>query len=207
MAKLSAAEEQARFIAMSAYEKELWQQGINYIAGLDEAGRGPLAGPVTAAAVILPQDCLIPGLNDSKKLSEKKRLALEKEIKEQALAWSCVNINNQIIDKINILEASRLAMAKAVQKLAVAPQHLLIDAVSLDVAIPQTAIIHGDALSISIAAASIIAKNTRDRLMVLMDAKWPQYGFAAHKGYPTAAHKQALRQYGYCPIHRRSFKY
>ncbi|MBS1348166.1 MAG: ribonuclease HII [Firmicutes bacterium] len=207
MAKLSAAEEQARFIAMSAYEKELWQQGINYIAGLDEAGRGPLAGPVTAAAVILPQDCLIPGLNDSKKLSEKKRLALEKEIKEQALAWSCVNINHQIIDKINILEASRLAMVKAVQKLAVAPQHLLIDAVSLDIAIPQTAIVHGDALSISIAAASIIAKNTRDRLMVLMDAKWPQYGFATHKGYPTAAHKQALRQYGYCPIHRRSFKY
>ena len=98
-------------------------------------------------------------------------------------------------------------MVKAVQKLAVAPQHLLIDAVSLDIAIPQTAIVHGDALSISIAAASIIAKNTRDRLMVLMDAKWPQYGFATHKGYPTAAHKQALRQYGYCPIHRRSFKY
>ena len=207
MARLSAAEEKARLLAMSKYEEELWSSGIDYIAGLDEAGRGPLAGPVTAAAVILPKGCLIAGLNDSKKLSEKKRLALEKEIKAQAIAWSCASVNHRIIDNINILEASRLAMTKAIAKLGIPPQHLLIDAVKLDIDIPQTAIIHGDALSLSIAAASIIAKNTRDRLMVLMDAKWPQYGFAAHKGYPTAAHKQALHEYGYCPIHRRSFKY
>ena len=207
MARLSAEEEKARLLAMSKYEEELWSSGIDYIAGLDEAGRGPLAGPVTAAAVILPKGCLIPGLNDSKKLSEKKRLTLEKEIKAQAIAWSCASVNHRIIDNINILEASRLAMTRAIAKLSILPQHLLIDAVKLDIDIPQTSINHGDALSISIAAASMIAKNTRDRLMVLMDAKWPQYGFAAHKGYPTAAHKQALREYGYCPIHRRSFKY
>ena len=117
------------------------------IAGLDEAGRGPLAGPVTAAAVILPKGCLIPGLNDSKKLSEKKRLTLEKEIKAQAIAWSCASVNHRIIDNINILEASRLAMTRAIAKLSILPQHLLIDAVKLDIDIPQTSIIHGDALS------------------------------------------------------------
>ncbi len=199
--------EQERLIAMSRYEQALWEDGLSYLAGVDEAGRGPLAGPVTAAAVILPPGCLIPGINDSKKLSEKKRLALEAEIKRQAVAWSCAHVNQRIIDQINILEASRLAMVRAISKLMVAPQHLLTDALRLPLELPQTPIIHGDALSVSIAAASIIAKNTRDRLMLLMDAKWPQYGFAKHKGYPTVAHKRAIRQYGYCPIHRRSFKY
>lgn len=199
--------EQARLYLISRYERELSQRGIYYIAGLDEAGRGPLAGPVTAAAVILPANCFIAGVKDSKQLSEKKRLGIEEQIKAQALAWACVSINHHIIDEINILEASRLAMCRAVQRLQIKPQHLLIDAMKLDLDIPQTSIIKGDSLSISIAAASIIAKNTRDRLMVLSDEKWPEYGFAAHKGYPTVAHKEALRQYGYCPIHRHSFKY
>ena len=207
MAKLSLEQEQTRIAAMSQYEDKLWHNGIIHIAGIDEAGRGPLAGPVTAAAVILPQDCFIAGINDSKKLSAKKRQDLEIIIKEKALAWSCVHVNQRIIDKINILEASKLAMLKAIDRLSIRPQHLLIDAVQLATEIPQTAIIHGDALSISIAAASIIAKNTRDRLMIKLDQQWPQYGFAGHKGYPTAAHKAALRQYGYSPIHRRSFKY
>jgi ribonuclease HII len=199
--------EQQRLLAMSGYELQLWQQGLQYIAGLDEAGRGPLCGPVTAAAVILPADCLIPGLNDSKQVSEKRRLALEEQIKQQALAWACVSVSHKIIDEINILQASRLAMCRAIRRLAIEPQHLLIDAVQLDLDIPQTAIVHGDCLSISIAAASIIAKNSRDRLMLLADRKWPEYGFAAHKGYGTAAHKAAIREYGYCPLHRRSFKY
>jgi ribonuclease HII len=199
--------EQQRLYSLSEYENALWQKGLDHIAGIDEAGRGPLAGPVTAAAVILPRGCLIKGINDSKKLSEKRRLELETEIKSQALAWSCVFINHRVIDHINVLQASLLAMRRAVDKLAVCPQHLLIDASSIDSRIPQTAIVKGDAKSISIAAASIIAKNSRDRLMVLCDGKWPQYGFARHKGYPTAAHKEALREYGYCPIHRRTFKY
>lgn len=199
--------EQQRLLAMSGYELQLWRKGLQYIAGLDEAGRGPLCGPVTAAAVILPADCLIPGLNDSKRLSEKRRLTLEAQIKQQAVAWACISVSHKVIDEINILQASRLAMCRAIQRLTTQPQHLLIDAVRLDLDIPQTAIVHGDCLSISIAAASIIAKNTRDRLMLLADRKWPEYGFAAHKGYPTAAHKAALREYGYCPLHRRSFKY
>ena len=199
--------EDARLLEMSKYEQEFWTRGICYIAGIDEAGRGPLAGPVTAAAVILPQDCQIEGINDSKKLSEKKRLVLEDVIKKQALAWSCVSINHLVIDNINILEASRLAMSRAVQRLQIKPQLLLIDALSLQTDIPQKSLIHGDALSISIAAASIIAKNTRDRLMLKCDQLWPEYGFAKHKGYPTVAHKEALHIHGYCPIHRKSFKY
>jgi len=200
-------QEQERLLTMSCYERELWRQGLRYIAGLDEAGRGPLCGPVTAAAVILPYGCRIAGLNDSKQLSEKRRLALEKQIKEQAIACACVSVSHKIIDEINILQASRLAMCRAVAHLQLQPEHLLIDAVRLDLAIPQTSIVHGDCLSISIAAASIIAKNSRDRLMLLADGKWPQYGFAKHKGYPTPAHKAALREYGYCPLHRRSFKF
>ena len=196
-----------RLQELSRYERELWDKGIRYVCGIDEAGRGPLAGPVTAAAVILPVDTLIPGVNDSKKLSAKKRETLAAEIKEKSLAWACVCVDHRTIDEINILEASKLAMLKAVEKLSVHPEHLLIDAVKLDTDIPCTPLIHGDALSISIAAASIIAKTTRDHLMELADAKWPEYGFAKHKGYPTAAHKQALREYGPCPIHRRSFRY
>lgn len=192
---------------MSSYEQELWQNGLQYVAGIDEVGRGPLAGPVTAAAVILPPNCLIAGINDSKKIAEKKRLALEEEIKDAAIAWACVSINHRVIDRTNIKEAARLAMAKAVAALDIFPEHLLIDAEKIDLDIPQTAIIKGDAKSISIAAASIIAKNTRDKLMVICDSKWPEYGFAQHKGYPTAAHKAALREHGPSPIHRLTFKY
>ena len=196
-----------RLQEMAKYENELYANGISYICGIDEVGRGPLAGPVTAAAVILPKDCVIPGLNDSKKLSVKKREALAVEIKEKAAAWACVSVDHRTIDKINILEASKLAMLRAVSRLEIKPEHLLIDAVRLDTDMPQTPVIHGDALSISIAAASIIAKTTRDHLMELADTKWPEYGFARHKGYPTAAHKAALREFGPCPIHRRSFRY
>ena len=192
---------------MNKYEDELSKSGATFIAGVDEAGRGPLAGPVAAAAVILPRNAYIPSLNDSKKLSEKRRLILEDEIKQQAIAWSCVMINPDIIDQINILEATKLAMIQAIHELTHPPQHVLTDAVILDIDIPQTNIIKGDALSVSIAAASIIAKNTRDRLMYEYDKLYPQYHFAKHKGYPTALHKEALRQYGPCPIHRKSFKY
>ena len=192
---------------MNKYEDELSKSGANFIAGVDEAGRGPLAGQVAAAAVILPRNAYIPSLNDSKKLSEKRRLILEDEIKQQAIAWSCVMINPDIIDQINILEATKLAMIQAIHELTHPPQHVLTDAVILDIDIPQTNIIKGDALSVSIAAASIIAKNTRDRLMYEYDKLYPQYHFAKHKGYPTALHKEALRQYGPCPIHRKSFKY
>lgn len=199
--------EYLRLQEMRRYEQELNDQGIKLVCGIDEAGRGPLAGPVTAAAVILPAGCMIPGVNDSKKISEKKRKALAEEIKNTALAWSCVSINHRIIDEINILEASRLAMRRAVEKLSIRPVYLLTDAMKLEMGIPYTPLVHGDAISISIAAASIIAKTTRDALMLLADAKWPQYGFAGHKGYPTAKHKEALRQYGYCPIHRKTFKF
>lgn len=199
--------EQRRWQEMRRYEDAMYAEGLQWLAGVDEAGRGPLAGPVTAAAVILPPDCLILGLNDSKQLSEKKRQRLEAEIKEKAVAWSCVSVGPEIIDEINILEAARLAMRQAVEQLAPAPQYLLIDALTLPLAIPQQGVIKGDAKSVSIAAASIIAKCSRDRLMLELDALYPGYGFAQHKGYPTAAHKQALRQLGPTPVHRRSFKY
>lgn len=191
---------------MNQYEDELRAQGISRIAGTDEAGRGPLAGPVTAAAVILPADCFIPGLKDSKQLSEKQRLRLEEQIRAQAMAISCVSISSQRIDEINILEAARLAMQQAVEQLSPQPQHILCDAMTLPLPLPQTSLIKGDAISVSIAAASIIAKNTRDRIMLEYDAQYPQYGFAKHKGYPTAAHRQAIRQYGASPIHRTSFR-
>ena len=192
---------------MSRYEEALRKRGLRFIAGLDEAGRGPLAGPVTAAAVILPDDAYIPGLNDSKKLSEKRRLQMEVEIKKQAIAWSCVSVEHGVIDEINILEASKLAMCRAVEQLSPGPEHLLIDALTLPLPLAQTGIIQGDAKSVSIAAASILAKSERDRIMLRYDALYPEYGFAKHKGYPTIAHKAVLRELGYSPIHRRSFKY
>lgn len=196
-----------RWQEMRAYEDGLYAAGRRLIAGVDEAGRGPLAGPVAAAAVMLPADCLIPGLDDSKKLSAAQRLKLEPLIRAQALACSVVFVHHRLIDEINILNASKLAMRLALARLHPAPEHVLIDALNLDIDMPSTAIIKGDSLSVSIAAASILAKNSRDRLMLLLDRRYPQYGFARHKGYPTPAHKAALREFGPSPVHRRSFRY
>ena len=177
-------QERERLEQMRSYERDCVQKGYTYICGIDEAGRGPLAGPVVAGAVILPQDCEIFGLNDSKKLSEKRREELYEEI----------------------LQADYEAMCEAIGQLKVMPQILLNDAVTIpQVRIPQISIIHGDARSVSIAAASIIAKVTRDRMMVEYDSLFPEYGFAEHKGYGTAAHYAALKKHGPCMIHRKSF--
>ena len=199
-------QERERVEQMRSYERDCIQKGYTYICGIDEAGRGPLAGPVVAGAVILPQDCEIFGLNDSKKLSEKRREELYEEITEKALAWGAGVIGPGRIDEINILQADYEAMCEAIGQLKVMPQILLNDAVTIpQVRIPQISIIHGDARSVSIAAASIIAKVTRDRMMVEYDGLFPEYGFAEHKGYGTAAHYKALKKYGPCMIHRKSF--
>ncbi len=197
-----------RWQRMRQIEEQLYDDGIFLIAGVDEAGRGPLAGPVAAAAVILPPDTRILGLNDSKKLSEKQRLTLEPVIKEQAVAWNVTMIDHRVIDEINILQATKLGMRQAVKALDPAAAYLLVDGMELDgIDLPQQGLIKGDARSVSIAAASILAKTARDRLMIEYDAKYPGYGFAKHKGYPTADHKEALRRLGPCPIHRLTFKY
>ena len=176
------------------------------ICGIDEAGRGPLAGPVAAGAVILPKDCEILFLNDSKKLSEKRREELFVEIKEKAVAWSVGLVGPDVVDEINILQATYEAMRQAIAGLFVRPDILLNDAVTIPgVDIDQVPIIKGDAKSVSIAAASIMAKVTRDHLMMEYDALFPEYGFAKHKGYGTAMHIAAIRAFGPCPIHRRSF--
>ncbi|MBS7262583.1 MAG: ribonuclease HII [Eubacteriales bacterium] len=190
-----------------AYERPLLARGFTLIAGMDEVGRGPLAGPVAAAAVILPlTDGLIDGVDDSKKVSPKKREKLYEEIIGRAVAWSVALVDEKTIDEINILNATKLAMRRALEGLSVAPEHVLIDAVRLEgLAVPQTPIVKGDALSYSIAAASIVAKVTRDRLMCRWDEIYPGYGFASNKGYGSAAHIAALRELGPCPIHRRSF--
>ncbi len=176
------------------------------IGGVDEAGRGPLAGPVVAGAVILPEDCEILFLNDSKKLSEKRREELSDEIRDKAVAWNVGLVDYDVIDEINILQATYEAMRQAISGLSVRPDILLNDAVTIPrVDISQVPIIKGDAKSVSIAAASILAKVTRDRLMIEYDRLYPEYGFAKHKGYGTAAHIAAIRTYGPCPIHRRTF--
>lgn len=198
--------ELARLQEISRYEDEIRSGGVEFIAGLDEVGRGPIAGPVVAAAVILPRDCRLPNIKDSKKLSEKKRYQLEPEIRRAAIAWAIGAVDARQIDKINILEATRLAMVQAVQKLPIKPQHLLLDAMTLPLDIPQTSLVKGDALSISIGAASILAKCHRDRMMAVYDEIYPGYGLAGHAGYPTAEHKQAVFELGYTPIHRRSYK-
>ena len=193
-----------RLEEMKAYEKENAQYEL--ICGIDEAGRGPLAGPVAAGAVILPKDCQILYLNDSKKLSEKRREELFLEIKEKALAWSVGIATPQRIDEINILQATYEAMREAIAGLKIRPQVLLNDAVKIpQVEISQVPIIKGDAKSLSIAAASVIAKVTRDRLMKDYDKLMPEYGFAKHKGYGSAAHMEAIRKFGSSPIHRQSF--
>ena len=191
---------------MLEYEQKYWNNGIKYIAGIDEAGRGPLAGPVVASAVIFEQGVLIEGVNDSKKLTEKKREALFHVIHEKALAVGIGIVGHEVIDRINILQASFLAMNKAIQFLTIVPQQLLVDGNFFRHEMyPVENIIKGDALSHSIAAASIIAKVTRDSLMKEMHEQYPDYGFAKHKGYGTKAHIEAIRKYGYSPIHRRSF--
>lgn len=193
-------------IDLLAYEKKLWKT-CDWVAGLDEAGRGCWAGPVVAAAVIFPKNVDLPGVNDSKKLTAEKREIFFDQILENALAFGIGIIDPKIIDEINILEASKKAMLLAVEQMKTQPQYLLIDGnMSLRTAIPQQAIISGDALSLSIAAASILAKVTRDRLMVKLSETYPGYGFEKHKGYGTAIHRKALDNLGLSPIHRLSYK-
>ena len=189
------------------YEKELYKKGFKLIAGTDEVGRGPLVGPVVAAAVILPQNYQLDGLTDSKKLSERKRNFYYEEIKKQAVSIGIGIIDNNKIDEVNIYEASRLAMKKAIMDLKIVPEYVLSDAMKLNnIDIPYTDIIHGDALSLSIAAASVIAKVTRDRMMYELDVQYPLYGFAKHKGYPTKLHLENLRKYGVLDNYRFSYK-
>ncbi len=189
------------------YESELLRAGFHAIAGTDEAGRGPLAGPVVAAAVILYPGQMLSGVNDSKKLTERQRERLFPLIMAEARAVAIGICDHGEIDKLNILRASLEAMRRAVTSLTVAADFILIDGTfSLTLELPQQTIIKGDSLSLSIAAASIIAKVTRDRLMVEYDALYPGYGFAAHKGYPSAAHRAAIARLGPCPIHRKSFR-
>ena len=198
------AAERERLAAMREYENTY--AAVEAICGVDEAGRGPLAGPVVAGAVILPKDCEILCLNDSKKLSEKKREELYLEIQEKAVAWSVGIVGPDVIDEINILQATYEAMRQAIGKLKVRPGLLLNDAVTIPgVDIMQVPIVKGDAKSVSIAAASIMAKVTRDHMMEEYDRLYPEYGFAKHKGYGTAVHTAAIREHGPCPIHRRSF--
>lgn len=188
------------------FDRQFFSDSCRVIAGTDEAGRGPLAGPVVAAACILPVDFLPPGLDDSKKLSEKKREALFDIICESAISYCIASASQEEIDQYNILEASLLAMRRAIAGLSVQPDLVLVDGcIDRGFTMPAKAIVSGDALSPSIAAASILAKVTRDRMCIDMDAQYPQYGFAKHKGYPTPAHKLAVFEYGPCPYHRRSF--
>ena len=204
--KLAQDKEIDRLKQMSIYEKEAALNGFKYVAGIDEAGRGPLAGPVVAACVILPENCLIEGLNDSKKVSAAKREKLYEIIVDKAVSMGIGIVDEKCIDEINILNATKLAMKKAVEQVKPQPDMLLIDAVRLnDVEIAQLPIIKGDSLSISIAAASIIAKVTRDHLIEEADVIYPQYGFKKHKGYGTEEHINAIKKYGICPIHRVSF--
>ncbi|MDD2402563.1 MAG: ribonuclease HII [Clostridia bacterium] len=186
-------------------ECKLKKMGYKYVGGIDEAGRGPLAGPVVAACVILPDDCILPGLNDSKKLSSKVREQLEEKIKKEAIAWAVGLVNHKEIDRLNIYQATRLAMLKAVKRMLVKPDYLIIDAMKIDVDLPQEGIIHGDSLCASIAAASVIAKTYRDRIMNIMDKFYPKYGFKENKGYGTNQHILALKAYGHAPIHRKTF--
>lgn len=191
---------------MLAYEKECYARGMELIAGVDEVGRGPLAGPVVAAAVILPKACKIPGLNDSKKIPKSKHKEIYEAVLQNAIAIGIGVKDNQVIDQVNIYEATKLAMMEAIGQLDPQPQHLLIDAMKLDLPISQTSIIKGDANSLSIAAASIVAKVTRDQMMEEFDRKYPGYDFAQNAGYGTAKHLAGLDKLGVTPIHRRSFE-
>lgn len=199
-------DEDLRLEKMLTYEKELYAQGIQLIAGVDEVGRGPLAGPVVAAAVILPKNCKIPGLNDSKKIPKSKHQAIYQAVLDQAISVGIGVKDNHVIDQVNIYEATKLAMLEAIHELDPQPQHLLIDAMKLDLPISQTSIIKGDANSLSIAAASIVAKVTRDQMMAAYDQEYPGYDFAQNAGYGTTKHLEGLEKQGVSPIHRRSFE-
>lgn len=199
---------------MQEFERGLRVKGIKYIAGIDEVGRGPLAGPVVSACVVLPEDFNVLGVDDSKKLSEKKREELFDKILSKALAWGIGMCDNNIIDEINILNATKRAMAQAIanadkalmENCGASIQHLLIDALTLDgIDLPQTGIIKGDAKSVSIAAASIVAKVTRDRIMIEYAKEYPHYAFESNKGYGTKAHYQGISEHGITPIHRKTF--
>ena len=204
-----------RLLNLKKEEKALYEKGIVSICGIDEAGRGPLAGPVVVACSLMPKDSMIEGVNDSKKIAEKKRERIYEEIIKEAIAYGVGIINQEEIDRINILNATKKGLTIAIKELEEKlekqnlkrPEVILVDALTgIDtLGIPYKSIIHGDAISYSIACASIIAQVTRDRIMKQMDEIYPQYGFAKHKGYGTAAHMQAIRENGLCPIHRRSF--
>ena len=204
-----------RLLNLKKEEKALYEKGIVSICGIDEAGRGPLAGPVVVACSLMPKDSMIEGVNDSKKIAEKKRERIYEDIIKEAIAYGVGIINQEEIDRINILNATKKGLTIAIKELEEKlekqnlkrPEVILVDALTgIDtLGIPYKSIIHGDAISYSIACASIIAKVTRDRIMKQMDEIYPQYGFAKHKGYGTAAHMQAIRENGLCPIHRRSF--
>ena len=199
-------DENLRLEGMLRYEKDLYSKGTSLIAGVDEVGRGPLAGPVVAAAVILPKNCKIKGLNDSKKIPKKKHEEIFQAVKDNALAVGIGIIDNHVIDQVNIYEATKLAMKEAISQLQPQPEHLLIDAMKLDLPISQTSIIKGDANSLSIAAASIVAKVTRDKIMANYDQKFPGYDFGQNAGYGTAKHIYGLEKHGVTPIHRTSFE-
>ncbi|MFH6650138.1 ribonuclease HII [Streptococcus suis] len=200
------AAEDARLEAMLSYEKALYENGVEFIAGIDEVGRGPLAGPVVAAAVILPKGCKIRYLNDSKKIPKSKHEAIYQEVMERALAVGVGVKDAAVIDQVNIYEATKLAMLEALGQLNQEPEHLLIDAMKLDTSIPQISIIKGDASSLSIAAASIVAKVTRDKMMADYDKEFSGYGFAKNAGYGTAEHLEGLNKLGITPIHRKTFE-
>ena len=199
-------DEDERLEGMLTYEKECYARGMELIAGVDEVGRGPLAGPVVAAAVILPKACKIPGLNDSKKIPKSKHKEIYEAVLQNAIAIGIGIKDNHVIDQVNIYEATKLAMMEAIGQLDPQPQHLLIDAMKLDLPFSQTSIIKGDANSLSIAAASIVAKVTRDQMMEEFDRKYPGYDFAQNAGYGTTNHLAGLHQLGVTPIHRRSFE-
>ena len=199
--------EEQRLNQLKEIDKSYFKEGYNYICGIDEAGRGPLAGPVVVAAVIMPKDSMIEGVNDSKKVSEKKREKLYELIIEEAISYSVGIVDQNEIDRINILNATKAGLTEAVRTLKVKPELILVDALTnIDTCgVPYQSIIKGDAKSYSIAAASIIAKVTRDRIMREWDKVYPQYGFEKHKGYGTAAHISAIKENGLCPLHRLSF--
>lgn len=199
--------EEQRLIKIKELEKDLYNKGFKKICGIDEAGRGPLAGPVVVAGVIMPEDSMIEGINDSKKVTEKRREKLYDIIKEEAISYSIAVIDHNVIDEINILNATKQGVTDVVDSLDVKPDLIIVDALTHinTRGIPYEPIVKGDAKCYNIAAASILAKVTRDRIMRQWDEIYPQYGFASHKGYGTAKHISAIKEYGLCPIHRRTF--